>query len=122
MAAGWVGDIARKRVIPAILAEPRSSLYGLVTRDVTKAEAYPGVAAWVRWMRLCRMTHRCGVYRFAGGDACGADDCVSEGGKHVLCEKPVAMNFAQAETMARGAAGDGAVAGGVAIFGGCFRS
>ncbi len=41
-----VGDIARKRVIPAILAETRSSLYGVVTRDVKKAEAYPGVAAW----------------------------------------------------------------------------
>jgi 1,5-anhydro-D-fructose reductase (1,5-anhydro-D-mannitol-forming) len=41
-----VGDIARKRVIPAILAERRSSLYGLVTRDPAKAEAYPGVGAW----------------------------------------------------------------------------
>ena len=38
-----VGDIARKRVIPAILADPESELYGLVTRDTRKAEAYPGV-------------------------------------------------------------------------------
>jgi 1,5-anhydro-D-fructose reductase (1,5-anhydro-D-mannitol-forming) len=36
-----VGDIARKRVIPAILAEPDSELYGLVTRDARKTEDYP---------------------------------------------------------------------------------
>ena len=40
------GDIARKRVIPAILAEPRSSLAGVVTRNAAKAQAYPGVRAW----------------------------------------------------------------------------
>ena len=46
----WVvaglGDIARRRVRPAILAEPRSTLYGLVTRDKAKAEDYPGAKAW----------------------------------------------------------------------------
>jgi predicted dehydrogenase len=40
-----VGDIAMRRVIPAILAEPRSRLYGLVTRDPAKAASY-GVRAW----------------------------------------------------------------------------
>jgi predicted dehydrogenase len=32
-----IGDIARKRVIPAIIEEPRSMLYGAVTRDPQKA-------------------------------------------------------------------------------------
>jgi predicted dehydrogenase len=32
-----VGDITRKRVIPAILAEQRSELWGIVTRDPAKA-------------------------------------------------------------------------------------
>ena len=32
-----IGDISRKRVLPAILAEPRSRLAGLVTRDPAKA-------------------------------------------------------------------------------------
>ncbi|HET7893288.1 MAG TPA: Gfo/Idh/MocA family oxidoreductase, partial [Candidatus Sulfotelmatobacter sp.] len=35
-----IGDIATRRVIPAIQAEPRSRLYGLVTRDAAKAAAY----------------------------------------------------------------------------------
>jgi len=41
-----IGDIARKRVLPAILAEPRSALYGFVTRDKAKANDYPGAKAW----------------------------------------------------------------------------
>ena len=35
-----VGDITRRRVIPAIQAEPRSRLYSVVTRDPAKAEPY----------------------------------------------------------------------------------
>jgi predicted dehydrogenase len=35
-----IGDIATRRVIPAIQAEPRSRLYGLVTRDAAKAARY----------------------------------------------------------------------------------
>src|ERR1035438_8203810 len=33
-----IGDIARRRVLPAILAEPRGRLAGIVTRDPRKAE------------------------------------------------------------------------------------
>src|SRR5215831_3525959 len=40
-----IGDITRKRVLPAILAEPRSRLAGIVTRDPAKAQPY-GVPAW----------------------------------------------------------------------------
>ena len=40
-----IGDIAKKRVLPAIVAEPRSRLAGIVTRDPAKAEPY-GVPAW----------------------------------------------------------------------------
>src|SRR5215472_1102816 len=41
-----IGDLTTKRVITGILAEPRSEFYGVVTRDLRKAEAYPGVRAW----------------------------------------------------------------------------
>src|ERR1022692_2135529 len=41
-----IGDITRKRVLPAILAEPRSNLYGVLTRDPRKAEAYAGSVAF----------------------------------------------------------------------------
>ena len=41
-----IGDITRKAVIPAIEADGRSVLYGVVTRDLAKAEAYPDAKAW----------------------------------------------------------------------------
>ena len=37
-----IGDITRRRVLPAILDEPRSQLYGLLTRDPSKAQPYAG--------------------------------------------------------------------------------
>jgi len=40
-----IGDIGTKRVLPAILAEPRSRLAGVVTRDPAKAAPY-GVPGW----------------------------------------------------------------------------
>ena len=106
MSVNWlvvgIGDITRKRVIPAIQGEKRSVLRGVVTRDASKAEAY-GVKAWGS------------VEEALAGD--GAIDAVYVGtpvvmhaaqsiaalraGKHVLCEKPVAMHFAEAEEMVR---------------------
>ena len=47
-----IGDIARRRVIPAILEEPRSRLQALLTRDPQKAAAYPGVEVFTFSMRL----------------------------------------------------------------------
>jgi predicted dehydrogenase len=38
-----IGDITRRRVIPAILKEPRSRLQAVLTRDPEKAAAYFGV-------------------------------------------------------------------------------
>jgi 1,5-anhydro-D-fructose reductase (1,5-anhydro-D-mannitol-forming) len=97
-----VGDVARKRVIPAVLAEPRSSLYGFVTRDVRKADAYPGVAAWVTLDAALQDDAIDAVY-IASPVALHAEQTIAclKAGKHVLCEKPVAMNFAEAETMVR---------------------
>jgi 1,5-anhydro-D-fructose reductase (1,5-anhydro-D-mannitol-forming) len=95
-----VGDIATKRVIPAILSEPRSALYGVVTRDVSKADAYPGVAAWATLDAALQDEAIDAVY-IASPVALHAEQAIAclKAGKNVLCEKPVAMDFAQAETM-----------------------
>src|SRR5450756_1383273 len=95
-----VGDIARKRVIPAILMEPRSQLYGVVTRDVQKAEAYPGVAAWAT-LDAALLDDAIDAVYICSPVALHAEQTISclRAGKHVLCEKPVAMNYAEAQTM-----------------------
>lgn len=98
-----IGDITTKRVIPALLAEERCELWGIVTRDPKKAEPY-GVPAFKD---------------LEAGLAAGGADAVYvaspvflhapqtlealKAGKHVLCEKPMAMNYAQAQSMVQAA-------------------
>lgn len=95
-----IGDIARKRVIPAILAEPRSTLYGAVTRDLQKSAAYPGVRAWTALDHALQDSAIDAVYVAAPVvlHAPYVIACLSAG-KHVLCEKPVAMNYTEAQSM-----------------------
>jgi len=95
-----IGDIARKRVIPAIQAEPRSALYGFVTRTPAKAAAYPGARTWASVEEAIADPAVDAVY-IALPVALHADAAIAalRAGKHVLCEKPMAMNFAEAERM-----------------------
>ncbi len=114
-----IGDIATRRVIPAIQAEPRSRLYGLVTRDPAKAAPYD-------------------TRVFPTLDDALADSAVSavyvgtpvflhapqtiqslRAGKHVLCEKPMAMNEAEARTMLKAAEESGKTFG-VAYYRRCY--
>ncbi|HEY4379696.1 MAG TPA: Gfo/Idh/MocA family oxidoreductase [Acidobacteriaceae bacterium] len=99
-----IGDIARKRVLPAILAEPRSNLYAVVTRDLSKAEAYTGTRAFTDLAEALRDPAIDAVY-VALPVAMHAETTIASlrAGKHVLCEKPVALDYAQAESMAAAA-------------------
>jgi 1,5-anhydro-D-fructose reductase (1,5-anhydro-D-mannitol-forming) len=107
-----IGDITRKRVLPAILAEPRSHLYALLTRDPRKAEAYADALAFTDLGDALRDPAIDAVY-VASPVALHADQTIAclRAGKQVLCEKPVAMNFAQAETMAAAARESGRLLG-----------
>ena len=95
-----IGDIARKRVIAAIQAEPRSELYGFVTRDRAKAEAYTGTRVW-RTIEEAVADPAVDAVYIALPVAMHADAAITalRAGKHVLCEKPMALNFAEAERM-----------------------
>ncbi len=96
-----IGDVTRKRVIPAILAEPGSAFHSVVTRTPLKAEAYPGVRAYQSIESALEDNAINAVY-VASPVALHAHHTIAAlgAGKHVLCEKPTAMTFGQAEKMA----------------------
>jgi predicted dehydrogenase len=107
-----IGDITRKRVIPAIEAEPRSAFYGVVTRDPGKATAYPGTRAWTSLEEALTDPAIDAVY-VASPVAFHAEHTIAalQAGKHVLCEKPVGMNYAQAQNMVAAAEASGKLFG-----------
>jgi predicted dehydrogenase len=96
-----VGDITRKRVLPAILAEPRSRLAGIVTRDPAKAEPY-GVKSWSDLDTALAESDATAVY-IATPVFLHAPQTIAalRAGRHVLCEKPMALNYAEALAMQR---------------------
>ena len=95
-----IGDIARKRVIPAIQSETRSRLYGFVTRTPAKAAAYAGAKTWPSVEDAVADSAVDAIY-IALPVALHASAAITalRAGKHVLCEKPMAMDFAEAERM-----------------------
>lgn len=94
-----IGDITIRRVIPAIQAEPRSALYGLVTRDPSKAQSYNARV----WTTLEEALADPGVQAVYVGTPVflHAPQTMQSlrAGRHVLCEKPMAMNEAEARAM-----------------------
>ena len=98
-----IGDITTRRVIPAIQAETRSSLYGLVTRDPAKAARYK-TRVWANLGAALSDPAVDAVYVGTPVFLHAPQTIQSlEAGKHVLCEKPMAMNEAEARTMLRAA-------------------
>jgi predicted dehydrogenase len=96
-----IGDITRKRVLPAILAEPRSRLYGVVSRDPRKVAPY-GVQAWTDLAAALKDPAIDAVYVATPVFLHSPQTIASlKAGKHVLCEKPVAMNYSEACEMVR---------------------
>ena len=112
-----IGDIAIRRVIPAIQAEPRSHLYGLVTRDPAKAAPYNARV----WGSLDEALADPEVHAVYVGTPVflHAPQTIQSlrAGKHVLCEKPMAMNEAEARTMLQAAEQSGKVNGLHALLG-----
>ncbi len=106
-----IGDITTRRVIPGLRAEPRSHVYGVVTRDPAKGQ---GLAEHV-WDNLDAALADPKIDAVYVGTpvALHAPQSIAalRAGKHVLCEKPVAMNYAEASEMVRVAREAGKVLG-----------
>jgi 1,5-anhydro-D-fructose reductase (1,5-anhydro-D-mannitol-forming) len=106
-----IGDITKRRVVPAIQAEPRSRLYGIVTRDPEKAEAY-NAHIWTNLDEALADPKIDAVY-VATPVFLHAPQTIRslQAGKHVVCEKPMAMNEAEARTMVAAAEKSGKLFG-----------
>ncbi len=107
-----IGDIARRRVIPAIQTEPHSTMYGFVTRDAAKAAAYPGARAF-KTVEEAVADREVDALYIALPVAMHADAAITalRAGKNVLCEKPMAMHYAEAERMVAEGVASGRVFG-----------
>jgi predicted dehydrogenase len=94
-----IGDITTRRVIPAIQSDSRSRLYGLVTRDPAKAAAYD-TRVWSTLDEAITDPAVQAVY-VATPVFLHAPQTIQSlrAGKHVLCEKPMAMNETEARSM-----------------------
>jgi len=94
-----IGDITTKRVLPAILAEPRSRLAGIVTRNPEKAAPY-GVRAWANLDDALKHAEADAVYVATPVFLHALQTIASlRAGKHVLCEKPMALDYTEACAM-----------------------
>ncbi|HEY3975374.1 MAG TPA: Gfo/Idh/MocA family oxidoreductase [Candidatus Sulfotelmatobacter sp.] len=118
-----IGDITIRRVIPAIQAEPRSRLYGLVTRDPAKAAPYISSDDVRVWPTLDQALADNAVQAVYVGTPVflHAPQTIQSlrAGKHVLCEKPLAMNEPEARTMLQAAKESGKTFG-VAYYRRCY--
>jgi predicted dehydrogenase len=95
-----VGDITTKRVMPAIREEAHSRLYGVVSRTPEKGRGWAD-RVWTRLEDALNDPEADAVY-VATPVVFHAPQAIAalRAGKHVLCEKPMAMNHAEAVLMA----------------------
>jgi predicted dehydrogenase len=106
-----VGDITSKRVIPAILEETRSCLYAILTRHPEKGKPY-NAKVYSDLDEALRDDHINAVYVASPVFLHAPQTLASlRAGRHVLCEKPMAMNLAEAESMVQAAQAAGKVFG-----------
>jgi predicted dehydrogenase len=113
---GWgligCGDIARKRIVPALRDLSNSNLVAVSRARADLAEAFAaefGVPRWyAKWQDLLGDREVDAVYiatpvHLHVEQACAA----AEAGKHVLCEKPMALTVSECDRMIAACRGSG---------------
>lgn len=98
------GDIARKRIAPALRDLPNSELVAVNRANVEMAESFAGefgAQRWHKdWQELIADEEVEAVYVATPVHLHAAQTiAAAEAGKHVLCEKPMAMSVAECDRM-----------------------
>ena len=98
------GDIARKRVAPALRAAPGSELLAVSRANFELAESFARefeAKKWYQdWRELCGDAELDAVYIATPVHLHAAQAIAAlEAGKHVLCEKPMALNVEECDRM-----------------------
>jgi predicted dehydrogenase len=110
------GDIARKRVAPAIHESPASELVAVSRARADLAESFAaecGARRWhARWQDLVAGADLDGVYVATTVDVHAEQTiAAANAGKHVLCEKPMAITAAECDRMIAACRANGVVLG-----------
>ena len=110
------GDIAEKRVAPALAQGRGSELTSVCRRQADRAEEFArrfGAGRWhTRWEELVSDKGIDAVYVATPTDLhAPISIAAARAGKHVLCEKPMAMNLAECDAMIRAADENGVLLG-----------
>ena len=110
------GDIAAKRVAAALRDAPRSTLVAVARRRADLVEEFArrfGAGRWFTdWSELVRDPGIDAVYVATPVDLhARVTIAAAEAGKHILCEKPMAMNVAECDRMIEAARANGVLLG-----------
>jgi len=102
------GRIARIQIAPAIHAAKRATLYAAASRELTRAQMVSAAVAYDSYDALLRDPDVDAVY-IATHNGLHKELSIAalRAGKHVLCEKPLAMNARDCEEMLRVAESSG---------------
>ncbi len=98
------GDIAKKRIAPALRDSARSELVAVSRAKADLAEAFArqfGAGKWYAdWHDMLRDSEIDAIYIATPVHLHAAQTvAAAEAGKHVLCEKPMALNVAECDEM-----------------------
>ncbi len=102
LGAGWV---ATRALAPAVHEARNAKLLGVASRDLGRAAALVPEKTFDRYEDLLADSEIDAVYiNLANHQHCEWTIAALAAGKHVLCEKPLALNYVQAQMMAEAAA------------------
>ncbi len=98
LGAGW---IATKALAPAVHSAGNASLHAVASQNRNRAQALAPQKVYERYEDLLADPQIDAVYiNLANHQHCQWAIAALDAGKHVLCEKPLAHNFAQAQQIA----------------------